>query len=61
MTTGFLQALQRPRRYENICRTGGYTKHPRRIEPGDIIRQWRAAQLTVAQIRAEKAKLPVAP
>jgi hypothetical protein len=38
----------------------GRTKHPRRIEPDDIIRHWRA-QPTVAQVRAEKRKLPVAP
>jgi hypothetical protein len=37
----------------------GWTKHPRRIEWADIIRQW-GRQPTVAEVRKVKARLPVA-
>ena len=37
----------------------GWTKHPRRIEWSDIIRQW-SRQPTTADARKVKARLPVA-
>jgi hypothetical protein len=38
----------------------GWTKHPRRIEWSDIIRQW-SRQPTIAEVRKVKSRLPVAP
>jgi hypothetical protein len=38
----------------------GWTKHPRRVEWSDIIRQW-SSQPSVTDVRKIKAPLPVAP
>jgi hypothetical protein len=38
----------------------GWTKHPRRVEWSDIIKQW-TRQPSVADMRKVKARLPVAP
>ena len=38
----------------------GWTKHPRRIEWADLIKQW-SRQPTVADVRKVKARLPMAP
>jgi hypothetical protein len=38
----------------------GWTKHPRRIEWSDLIKQW-SRQPSVAEVRKVKARLPVAP
>ena len=37
----------------------GWTKHPRRVEWDDIIKQW-SRQPTIADVRKVKARLPVA-
>jgi hypothetical protein len=37
----------------------GWTKHPRRVEWPDIIKQW-SRQPSVAEVRKVKARLPVA-